>query len=1079
MPKQMLDFFVYPSSSEEETQLVGRWLRSIFLYAIGILTIFAAVVFSLHLDIDTLIFIGFFIFVFIGLLAVLQKGYIRLASTLLNFIAMAGLLFAAYRFGGVRSTSYNSLIIVIILSALFLRGRLTIITTAISIIAGLCLLWVELNGFFQPDRLFLDPIIAWISSTMMFIIVAVLLGITARQVRTSIRQTSAEIIERKHAEDAILEKSRYQSALHETTIAIINRLELIPLFESILTRAEELADTQHGYIELLIQNGDKLQQMVGHGIFGRFNGAVVDPDLGVSGEVLRTSKTQIVENYKSWPKGIPEYAAAGFETIVSVPLYVREQIVGTIGLAYTQPGRKFSETQLEILDQFAELAALAIENARLYQASLDEIAERKLTQEALLRSEENLRVALDAASMGTWEWDIFTQKVNWSENVYEIFGISSENFKGSLEDYLAICYPADRQKLKSQIENSVKHPEEPFSVEHRILWRGSTIRWLEGRGKIHLDESGKPANMAGTVADITKRVEAEQALRKANQRLKKDTLVLKRRSTLLQVAAEVSRAASAILDPDQLGQEVVNLVRKRFKLYYVGLFLIDATGSLAKLRAATGKAGRNMLANGHQLEIGPTSMVGWCIANRQARIALDVGEDAVRFNNPLLPQTRSELALPLTSRGQVLGAISVQSKDATAFSPLDIETFQTMTDQLANAILNARLYSQVEMELEERTRAEEAIRLLNNELEVRVGLRTADLQASEEKFRALSENNPLQITRYDREGRYLYANRVGRNDLLKPKDVIGKKLREVLTANGALVEFCEACIRQVAETGKPLNTEYADDDYYGLWSLTPEFSPDGSVISVITSTMDITERKHMEEELHQRSAELQAANHELEAFSYSVSHDLRAPLRAIDGFSRILMQDYKEILPGDASQHLQRISTASLHMGQLIDDMLRLSRITRSELHENQVNLSELAELILGELASLEPERNVSIEIQAGMMVMGDERLLHVALENLLNNAWKFTGKVENAVIQVGLERQGMEKVVFIRDNGVGFDMAYADKLFGAFQRLHSVVEFPGTGIGLAIVQRVIHKHGGRIWAKAQKGNGATFYFAI
>ena len=251
------------------------------------------------------------------------------------------------------------------------------------------------------------------------------------------------------------------------------------------------------------------------------------------------------------------------------------------------------------------------------------------------------------------------------------------------------------------------------------------------------------------------------------------------------------------------------------------------------------------------------------------------------------------------------------------------------------------------------------------------------------------------------------------------------------------------------------------------------------MISVITSTMDITERKHTEEQLHQRSLELQAANRELEAFSYSVSHDLRAPLRAIDGFSRILLQDYTEHLPTDARRHLQRISEASLNMGQLIDDILRLSRITRSELHANHVDLSALAESIIKELRNREPDRKVQTEIQPGLTTAGDERLLRVAMENLLSNSWKFTGKVENALIRVGTERSGAEKTFFISDNGVGFDMAYADKLFGAFQRLHNNEEFPGTGIGLAIVQRVIHKHGGRIWGMAEKNKGATFYFTL
>jgi light-regulated signal transduction histidine kinase (bacteriophytochrome) len=243
--------------------------------------------------------------------------------------------------------------------------------------------------------------------------------------------------------------------------------------------------------------------------------------------------------------------------------------------------------------------------------------------------------------------------------------------------------------------------------------------------------------------------------------------------------------------------------------------------------------------------------------------------------------------------------------------------------------------------------------------------------------------------------------------------------------------------------------------------------------------MNITERKRMEEELQQRSAELQASNKELEAFSYSISHDLRAPLRAIDGFTRIIAEDFKGAFPPEANPYFQHISDASIQMGQLIDDMLRLSRITRIELRPFSVNLSELAASVISDLQSREPTRKIKVTIEPGLTTTGDERLLRVAFENLLNNAWKFTGKTKNAHIQVGQTMQADKNVFYIKDNGVGFDMAYSEKLFGAFQRLHTVDEFPGTGIGLAIVQRVITKHGGQIWVESEPNKGATFYFTL
>jgi len=239
------------------------------------------------------------------------------------------------------------------------------------------------------------------------------------------------------------------------------------------------------------------------------------------------------------------------------------------------------------------------------------------------------------------------------------------------------------------------------------------------------------------------------------------------------------------------------------------------------------------------------------------------------------------------------------------------------------------------------------------------------------------------------------------------------------------------------------------------------------------------EIKKLNENLLRRTAELEALNKELEAFSYSVSHDLRAPLRSIDGFSQALLEDYAGKLDKGGKEYFQRVRGASQRMGQLIDDLLNLSRVTRRELRYNNVNLSEMAQAVSEELQMSQPERKVEFVIVPGLITNGDERLLRVLLENLLGNAFKFTEKVLHARIEFGSTQHEGKQTYYVRDNGAGFDMKYADKLFGAFQRLHSQSEFPGTGIGLAIIQRIINRHGGRIWAEGEVDKGATFYFTL
>lgn len=388
----------------------------------------------------------------------------------------------------------------------------------------------------------------------------------------------------------------------------------------------------------------------------------------------------------------------------------------------------------------------------------------------------------------------------------------------------------------------------------------------------------------------------------------------------------------------------------------------------------------------------------------------------------------------------------------------------------------------------------EKIALLQKEIIVRQQTEQA-LAKSKAEFEAMFNSIPDAVTFTNTERQIIMSNPAlyemfGYNE----RELIGNTT-EMFYADKA--EFHEQGKRRYRTGPKPAagayEIKYRRKDGSTFWSETlgtQVKSSDGDTIGFIGLIRDITERKlteneiikhreHLEELVNERTQELKTINKELEAFSYSVSHDLRAPLRGMDGFSKALLDDYSDILDENGKRYISRIRHNAQHMAKLIDDLLELSRISRSDIMRQTVNLSELAKISIDRLKELSPTRNIKVSIVENIKAKSDKTLISIALDNLLNNAWKYTSKTEHAIIEFGSNEVNGEAIYFVKDNGVGFDMQYYEKLFGAFQRLHAVNDFEGTGIGLATVQRIIHRHGGRIWAESEINKGTTLFFTL
>jgi PAS domain S-box-containing protein len=554
------------------------------------------------------------------------------------------------------------------------------------------------------------------------------------------------------------------------------------------------------------------------------------------------------------------------------------------------------------------------------------------------------------------------------------------------------------------------------------------------------------------------------------ERLRTYSEQLERRLQLTEALYETSRALLTAKGHEQILNAVFTYARQD-NADVASFFSLELNSegkpewavSTARAGAPVG-VGSSVGARYHLPDIPVSNL--WISAPNTALLISDVFVDE-RFDPAAREMARqagyrAAAMVPLTFHGSWLGLLTITWAQPHPFDPSDEQSYSALAALVVTVLESERLGLAEQQALEK-------------------------LAQQEARYRILAENISDMITCHAPDGTITYVSASSLSLLgYAPGDLIGHTLEHWIHPEDVAVVHNTFSGESPPSEATVYRMRHRAGHFLWVETMSRAMRDESGSPEIVGTTRDISRRKQAEEAVYRlnresedRARQLATANRELEAFSYSVSHDLRAPLRALSGFSQALEEDYAERLDDEGRDYLRRIRAASQRMAGLIDDLLQLSRLTRTEMRRSEVNLSELACQIGAELQERYAERSVAFRVEEGLIVNGDARLLQAMLTNLLDNAWKFTSKTPDPQVEFAAAAQNGRRVYFVRDNGAGFDMAYANKLFGVFQRLHTVSEFDGTGVGLATVQRIVHRHDGEIWAEAAVNKGATFYFTL
>jgi PAS domain S-box-containing protein len=916
----------------------------------------------------------------------------------------------------------------------------------------------------EPGRVFTDSEVA-LAETM------------AGQISNAIENSQLFAQAQRRAQQLLTaaEVSQAATSLLNTDELIARSVELIRERFDLYYAALFLADADNRWAVLVHATGEAGQRLmeIGHKLEIGGNSMI--------GWAVANRKARIALDVGEEKVRFVNPLLPGTRSEMALPLIVGDRAIGAISVQSTQPNA-FSEEDITVLQTMADQIAIAIRNAQL-------IGDQRLTLQALDYERFLLQTLLDNVPDKIYFKDRHSRFLRVSKAVATQFGLEPEKVVGKSDfDF----FSSDHARQAYEDERAMMRTGEPVLGRLELeTWPDRPDTWALTSKLVLRDNDGQVIGTFGISRDVTALKHLEEESRRLAQQLL--------------TAAEISRTATNLLDERAIVRQTVELLRERFNLYFVAIFLVDETGQWAELRHATGEAGRLLLRLGHQLEVGGKSMIGWAIANRKARISADVEGETVRFANPLTPETRSEMALPLIVGDLTLGAISVQSTQRNAFGEADVASLQTIADQIAASLQNARLYQRVSRQELNATALAHITQSVSSQLEEAELLQTLarelchfykadgvivyrwDLGAQALTPLAAEIANPEAHDWPAPERSFPIRVRPDLHEVLTLRATkvraitpVGEdELRESLVAPLFFHEVIDFLV-EVVHTG---GSEGLSSDDIDLIE---------AVMTAAASALQIARLYAQQRETAERLAEVDRLKTQ---FLANMSHELRTPLNSIIGFSRVILKGIDGPINEVQRQDLSSIYNSGHHLLGLINDVLDLSRIEagKMELAFAEVNLNDVLEGVLATTRGLIKDKPIELirDIPDHLPALhADSTRLRQILLNLLSNAAKFThqGQIRVSARMVeAVHRQTEQTAPFmeisVSDTGPGISAEDIGRLFERFSQLDGSAtrKAGGTGLGLHISRYLVEMHGGRIWAESAgtPGRGATFRFTM